>query len=139
MFKKSLTFMLAILIAATSLGQINPVQAQIAKDNQAAETVVRTRVQAMGVGRESRVEVRLRDKTKLKGYISAVDADSFTVTNGKTGATQTVVYADAAQVKKQDGGLSKRAWVIIGVAAVVAVIVGVTVVKPVVCDGGAGC
>jgi hypothetical protein len=50
-----------------------------------------------------------------------------------------VAYADVKEVKKPGGGLSTRTWVIIGAAAVAAVIVGVTVIKPVVCDGGAGC
>jgi hypothetical protein len=138
MFKKSLTLMLTILIAATSPAQINSVNAQTAKDNQASEKA-RARVEKMGVGRDSRIAVKLRDNSKVKGYISAVSADGFTVTNLKTGASQTVAYADAPEVKKSGGGLSLRTWVIIGAVAVAAVIVGVTVVKPVVCDGGAGC
>lgn len=40
-------------------------------------------------------------------------------------------------MKKPGGGLSTRTWVIIGAAAAAAVIVGVTVIKPVLCDGGA--
>lgn len=91
----------------------------------------------MGVGRDARVEVRLRDNTKLKGSISVAGEDSFTITDSKTGASQTVAYADVTQVKRPRGGLSTRMWVIIGAAAVAAVVVGVTVIKPVACDGGA--
>jgi hypothetical protein len=81
----------------------------------------------------------LRDNTKVKGFISATGEDSFIVTDSKTGMPQTVAYSDVNQVKKLDGGLSTRTLVIIGAAAIAAVIVGVTVIKPVVCDGGAGC
>ncbi len=101
--------------------------------------MMRAAAQKLGVGRGARVEAKLRDNTKVKGYVSAAGEDSFIVTDPKTGATQTVAYADVTQVKKPGGGLSTRTWVIIGAAAAAAVIVGVTVVKPVLCDGGAGC
>ena len=95
----------------------------------------RASVQKLGVGRDARVEVKLRDNTKLKGFISASGQDSFTVTDAKTGASQTVAFADVAQVKKQGGGLSTRSWIIIGAVSAAVVIVALTVVKPVLCDG----
>jgi hypothetical protein len=91
------------------------------------------------VGRDAGVEVRLRDNTRLKGYVGAAGEDSFTVIDPKTNASQTVAYADVTQVKKPGGGLSMRTFAIVGAAVVAAVIVGVTIVKPVACDGGAGC
>jgi hypothetical protein len=54
------------------------------------------------------------------------------------GTTETVTYADVMQVKKP-GGLSTRALLAIGAVAAAALIIGVTVIKPVACDGGAGC
>jgi len=84
------------------------------------------------------VEVKLRDKTRVKGYVSGSGQDSFTVINSQTGSAETVVYADVAEVKKS-GGLKTLTWVILGGAAVAAVVVGVTVIRPAVCDGGAGC
>ena len=64
-------------------------RAQTAPDFQ--ETAkTRAAVQKLGVGRDARVEVKLRDKTKLKGYINAAEQDSFTLTDSKTGSTQTV-------------------------------------------------
>jgi hypothetical protein len=44
---------------------------------------VRLKVQKIGVGTEARVEVKMRDKTKLKGYLSATGQDNFTVTDSK--------------------------------------------------------
>jgi hypothetical protein len=99
----------------------------------------RATVQKIGVGEKARVEVKLRDNTKLKGYVSAAGEDSFAVTDAKTGATTTVAYADAAQVKKQGGGLSPTTWAILGGAAAAAIIVTKVVIYPVLCDGGAGC
>ena len=123
-----------ILLVSTAFG-LKTAQAQTGKDAQlTAET--RAKVQKLGLGRDARVEVKLRDSAKLKGYISQAGQDSFTVTNSKTGAAQTVNYADVTQVKKPGSGLSTKGWIIIGAAAVAAVVVAI-VVKPAVCDGGA--
>jgi len=64
--------------------------------------------------------------------------DSFTVVDSKTGA-RTLAYSDVTEVRKQSGGISTLTWGIIAGAAAAAIIVGTVVVKPVLCDGGAGC
>jgi hypothetical protein len=115
-----------------------PARAQTQGATRAAEEA-RAEVQRLGVGTKTRVEVRLQDGARLSGRISAAGDDTFTITDSKTGAPRTVAYADVARVKKSGGGLSARTWVIIGAAAAAAVIVGVTVIHPVLCDGGAGC
>ena len=125
--------MLSGMLLSTAFG-FHAVRAQTATDTQAIEKT-RAKVQRIGVGRDARVEVTLRDNTKLKGYISAAGQDSFTVTDRKTGTSQTIAFVDAAQVKKQGGGLSTRGWIIIGGAATAIVIVALTVVKPILCDG----
>ena len=137
MFRKTLAMVLSAVVMFTALG-LQAVSARGAGDAQTVEQV-RAQVARIGVGEKARVEVKLRDNTKLKGYVSAAGTDSFTVTEAKTGATKTISYVDVAQVKRAAGGLSPLAWAIIGGAAVAAVVVGVTVVKPVLCDGGAGC
>lgn len=126
--------MLTAIFTLTALS-MQPARAQMSADAQLVMKA-RTKVQTIGTGRAARVEVKLRDNTKLKGYVSAADENSFTVTDTKTGTTQTVAYADVAQVKKPGGGLSTRSWLIIGGAVAAAVIVGI-VVKPALCDGGA--
>lgn len=136
MLRRVFAIMLSGILLSAALG-FQPARARTGNDGGADEA--RAKVQKMGVGRDARVEVRLRDDTKVKGYVSAAERDSFTVTDSKTGATRSVAYAEVAQVRKPGGGLSTRAWVIIGAAAVAAVVVGVTVVEPVLCDGGAGC
>jgi hypothetical protein len=136
LFRRTFSIILSGILLSTAVG-VQGVRAQTVNDTQLAEKA-RAKIQKMGAGQDARVEVRLRDNTRLKGYISAVGEDSFTVADRKTGASQTVAYADVKEVKKPGGGLSTRTWVIIGAAAA-AVIVGVTVIKPVVCDGGAGC
>lgn len=137
MFRKTLALMLSGLVILAAVG-LNAVRAQTAQDSATIEKV-RAKVTRLGVGRDARVEVRLRDNTKVKGYISAANQDSFTVSDAKTGAAQNVDYADVREVKKSGGGISTKTWIILAGVATAAVIVGVTVIKPVLCDGGAGC
>ena len=136
MFRRAFAIMISGVLISAALG-FQPARAQTGEDAGADEA--RAKVEKIGVGRDARVEVRLRDNRKVKGYVSAAEKDSFTVTDSKTGATRSVAYAEVARVRKPGGGLSTRGWVIIGAAAVAAVVVGVTVIEPVLCDGGAGC
>lgn len=137
MFRRALAVMISGILLSSFIGH-QTARAQAPEAPRAAGET-RAAVQRLGVGTKTRVEVRLRDGAKLKGSISAAGEDAFTITDSKTGAPQTVAYADVARVKKSGGGLSTRTWVIIGAAAAAAVIVGVTVIYPVLCDGGAGC
>jgi hypothetical protein len=134
MFRRAFAMMLSGILLLTAFG-FQHVRAQSGNDQQAAEKI-RTKVQKIGVGGNARVEVRLRDNTQLKGFISATEQDSFSVTDNKTGATKTVSYADASAVKKAGGGLSAKSWIILG-AAVVGAVVTWVIVKPALCDGGA--
>jgi hypothetical protein len=103
------------------------------------EQAARAAIAKAGVGQNAKVEITLRDKGKVKGYVAGSTADSFTVADKKSGATQIISYADVQNVKGPHKGMKTSSWIIIAAAAAAAVIVGVTVVKPVVCDGGAGC
>jgi hypothetical protein len=136
LLSKTFNLALSAILLFTALG-IQPVHAQTATD--ARTEKARARVHQVGVGRDARVEIKLRDQTKLKGYVSAAAEDSFTLIDAKISAPRTILYADVEQLKKPGGGISTRTWAIIGAAAVAAVVIGVTVIKPVVCDGGAGC
>jgi hypothetical protein len=133
MFRKTFAIMLSGILLVTAFG-FQKVLAQTANDTQAEK--VRSKVQKIGIGPNARVEVKLRDNTKLKGYINSAEQDSFTVTDNRTGSDRTVSYADASSVKKPGGGLSAKSWIILG-AAVVGAAVTWVIVKPVLCDGGA--
>ena len=96
----------------------------------------RTSATHLGVNPDRRVEVKLRDKTKLKGYINAVGQDSFTLTDPRSGASQTVAYTDVSEIKKASSGWSTKTWLILGGVAAGAIVTFIAV-KPAVCDGGA--
>lgn len=134
MFRRTFATVLAGIILVTAFG-FQQVLAQTGNDAQASEKM-RARVQKIGVGSNARVEVKLRDNSQLKGYISAAEQDSFTVIDSKTGSTRTVSYADASAVKKASSGISGKTWIILG-ATVVGAIVTWIIIKPALCDGGA--
>jgi hypothetical protein len=81
---------------------------------------VKTNILKLGIGESARVEVKLRDKTKLKGYISAANGESFTVTDSKTGTVTTVAYPQVKSVKGNN--LSTGAKIAIGVGIVAAIL-----------------
>lgn len=138
MLRRTLTIIIAGILWSTAVGYV-PARAQAQQQSTPSAEKARAAVQKLGADSKTRVEVKLQDGTKLKGPISAAAEDAFTIKDSKTGAERTVAYADVAEVKKPGSGLSTRSWVIIGAAAAAAVIVGVTVIQPVLCDGGAGC
>jgi len=102
------------------------ISAQSNTDN--ALEKIKANVHRRGTGEKSKVVVKMKDGTRLKGYISQTGEDSFNLTDSKTKQTNAVAYRDVAQVKKQ--GLSKGAKIAIGVgiaAAVTISLIGVSI------------
>ena len=133
MFRRYFAVMLAAVVLLSAFG-IQRAGAQTTSDQETAK--LRAKVQKLGTGTNAKVEVKLRDKTQMKGYISESNQDSFTVFDKYTSSSKTVSYADAASVKKSSGGISTKTWIILG-AAVVGAAVTWAIVKPAFCDGGA--
>jgi hypothetical protein len=60
---------------------------------------VRGQIARIGTGPKARVEIRLRDETKLKGFIGESDETRFVVVDTKTGARTTLEYPQVKKVK----------------------------------------
>jgi hypothetical protein len=86
---------------------------------------VKSEVQKRGAGEKSRVRVTLRNTTEVKGYLSQIDADTFQVTDRKSGQVTTIAYQDVTRIR--GGGMSAGAKIAlvagIGVAAIVILVV----------------
>ena len=115
MLKKLFSISLALLLfhAGNSLFIHDIVRAS--QTDPAAEKV-KAAVAKRGTGPKAKVTVKLKDKTKLKGYISNTTGDSFPLSDSKTGQFRTLAYSDVLEVKKQ-GGMSLAAKIGIGVGA----------------------
>lgn len=106
-----------VVFLAGLLLQIMCVQPVAASSKTEKQTQLIEKVKAgilkLGVGQDARVEVKLRDKTTLSGYITEATSESFVITDKKTGATSTVPYDDVKQVKGHN--LSTGAKIAIGI------------------------
>jgi hypothetical protein len=120
MLKKLFSIGLAVLLfhAGSSVFIHDLVRAS--QSDPAAEKV-KAAVVKRGTGPKAKVNVKLKDKTRLKGYISNASGDSFTLSDSKTGQVRTLAYSDVAEVKKQ-GGLPLGAKIGIGIGAGVGVL-----------------
>ncbi|HVG19148.1 MAG TPA: hypothetical protein VNI02_08845 [Blastocatellia bacterium] len=133
MLKRMTTVMIAALLAFMAVTPI-PADASTKAEKDARHVEkVRAGISKLGAGRDARVAVRLRDKTKVAGYISKIENDSFVVTDLKTSEATTIAYPDVVQVKGNN--LSTSAKIAIGVGIAVGVIIVLYLVRGAFCDG----
>lgn len=120
MFKRILSLSLvALLLVVTG---VRPVHAKSVSEKEARLAgKVKAGVEKLGTGASARVEVKLKDKTTLKGYVSEAGAEDFSVVDARTGAAVRITYPQVQKVKGHN--LSTGAKIAIGLGAVVAVLV----------------
>ena len=124
MIKKLLSFSLICLLFVVSTGSLASAQTNT-KNTDSATAAIKADVVKRGTGEKTRVEVKMLDGTKRKGYISQAGDDSFTLADSNTNQTISIAYADVAQVRKSGSKGDKIAlWIIGGAAAVGAVVLG---------------
>jgi hypothetical protein len=75
---------------------------------------IRSKVAVAGVSSEKLVQVRLKDGTKLKGHITAIQEDSFDLALVPTGEKKSVLYSDVSNFGSSWS--SKKVLLIVGVA-----------------------
>ena len=120
MFKKYLTSILIVFVFNLSLCSAAFAETKAEKEANFAEKV-KTEIAKLGTGTEAKIQVKLKDGTKLKGYVSQINEDSFVVTDEKTGTSTEVPYPQANQVKGNN--LSTGVKIAIGVGITIGVIV----------------
>jgi len=119
MFRKLLTLLLIALVINLAGVRLTYAGSKEEKQARFAEKI-KANVLKLGTGESSRVRVKLRDQAKLEGYISEAGAETFTVTNRKTGVATTLAYAQVKSV--QGNNLSTGAKIAIGVGIAATVI-----------------
>ena len=119
MYKKIGSILLVVLLAHIAYPSRAFASGKPEKDAQFAEKV-KSEIAKLGTGSDARVEVKLKDKTKLKGHLSEVGNESFVVVDAKTGSPTTVTYPQVKQVKGNN--LNTGVKIAIGVAIFLGVI-----------------
>ncbi|MBI1764513.1 MAG: hypothetical protein HYR56_24070 [Acidobacteria bacterium] len=99
MFKPSLSVVLmSVLVFAPALTP--SVLAETSAEKNAAHAAkMKAEIAKLGTGPDAQLAVKLRDKTKLTGYVSQTNAASFVLTDAKTGIATDVPYANVTQAK----------------------------------------
>jgi hypothetical protein len=120
MYKKILSLALASFLLSVAAPASVRAESKAEKEARFAEKV-KEAVGKLGTGAEARVEVKLKDKRKLKGYVTEAGDDGFTVADAKTGASTRVTYPQVQTAKGNN--LSTGAKIAIGLGAAVAVLV----------------
>lgn len=87
---------------------------------------VRTGVIKLGTGPAAKIQVKLKDKTKIKGYIIESNETEFLVMNSKTGEAVPVPYPTVKQVRGNN--VSTGVKIAIYAALIFAAILIVTVI-----------
>ena len=123
MFKKYLTLALAVLVVNLSLGVSVFADGKADKAARFAEKV-KASVARLGTGENARVEVKLKDGAKLKGYVSEIGDAGFVVTNAETKTATPVSYSNAKQVKGNNLSTGVQIALAVGlIAALIAIFV----------------
>ena len=118
MFKKIMSILLIALLTNVAV-----FASETKKGKDFAEKV-KSEITKLGTGSEAKVNVKLKDGTKIKGYVTEIKADSFFVMNEKTSSAVEIPYTAAKQVKGNN--LSKGVKIALGIgliAALIAIIV----------------
>jgi hypothetical protein len=120
MIKKNLS----LFLAASLLLSLFAAPSALARTKEEKEAALAAKVKAgvakLGAGKDAVISVKLRNKTRLNGYVRSIEEEAFVITDAKTGAETRVAYGDVTQAK----GNNLSTGAIIAIAAGVAV--GVT-------------
>jgi hypothetical protein len=114
---KKVFAMLVACLAVTTLSVQPIVAASNAEKEIRFAGKVKQGIEKLGSGREARVELKLKDKTRIKGYVSEISENGFVVTDARTGVSNNIAYNDVTQVKGNN--LSTGAKIAIGVSIAV--------------------
>ena len=80
---------------------------------------VKAAILKLGTGPQARVELKLREGTRLKGYLAEVGEDYFVVVDENGGASRQIPFPQVKQVKGSK--LSHGVWAAITVGALVGI------------------
>ncbi len=123
MFKKYLTVGLTFLILNLSLSSVAFAETKAEKEAKFAQKV-KTQITKLGFGTDAKVEVKLKDGKKLKGYVSNIGEESFSVTNEKTGVISEIPYPNAKQIKGNNLSTGVKIAIGVGIILIVLAIIG---------------
>jgi hypothetical protein len=128
MFNRTVAVALIAVMTCLSIRAEAQSDADEQAQRQNTAAIAKARVQEIATGKRPVVYVKLRDGTQLRGYISQIEDDSFTVTDKATNKTTSVSYGDVLILRgKAPPSTRRKVLIVVGIgvailAAVVAVL-----------------
>lgn len=86
---------------STAIPQVNTKQERLAER-------VKAHIAKLGTGPGARIELRLRDKMKVKGHVSHLDEHQFVVADDQTGITTRMTYGQVIHIKGENFNKDKE-------------------------------
>jgi hypothetical protein len=107
---------LSVAVAVLIINAVCGVRVSAAAQGQGAGfgEKVKEAVARLGPGPETRVEVGLGNRSKVKGYIGEIKADEFTVVDPKHGTASAVAYGDVIAFKGRNAKTGEKASISYG-------------------------
>lgn len=120
---------ISLIVLLLNLVGIMPAYANSQDDAQVRAQVrearkVKDAIMKLGTGEAARVQLRLRDGRKVKGYVREAAEDSFVVVDAKTGAATTITYTQVKEIKGNN--LATGAKVALKLGAILAIGLGLS-------------
>lgn len=124
MQRQSISLLLIGLIlnlAFYSSARANVVDAKIEKEAKFAQKV-KSEIAKLGVGKESQVNVKLKDGAKLKGYVIEINDDNFVVVDNSD-QSNTIHYSGVKQIKGKNNLNGTTVALVVGAFVLIALLV----------------
>ena len=123
MLKTHLSFLVAVMLLLVTVPQ--PTIAKQTSNQAPTLETIKSKVARIGVGAKAKATIKMKNGTKVKGYIAQVQEDDFVIRDRKTDAPTTIRYVDVLKVEENRGHSTARnigIGVAAGVGAVLAII-----------------
>src|SRR5258707_2881204 len=126
MSKKIIVYALAALlvnlVCVSSGAMANPSKSK----EQVQVEKLKADIIRLGTGPDARIKIRLRDKTKITGYVSEAGESSFVVVDAKTGQPTSIPYPQVGQAKGNNLSSGAKLAIVLAVLVGVLILVGLS-------------
>lgn len=122
MFNKTFCLIVICSIMIVTSGRVALAANATAKEAAHTEKV-KAAIAKLGTGPSAQVEIKLRDKSKLKGYIKEANEEHFVLVSAATGDSTEVAYPQVKQVKGNNLSTGAKVAIGVGIAIVVLIVI----------------
>ena len=118
MLRKYISAILVAVILIHTGGFMTFAQSQ--KVDKSAKKIEKLKMEIakLGTGKEAKVVISLANGSKVKGYVSQVNENSFVVTNESSGATTEIQFSDVNKLAGRNMSTGTKIAIGFGIAAV---------------------